>query len=395
MRARLEVADIFRRYGDAFRAEQGDRLSHAQRRVMAAIETCRTAALGGHAERCEDCGEIRVAYNSCRNRHPKCQGLARAQWLADRRAELLPVPYFHVVFTVPAPVAAIALQNKAVVYDILFKAAAETIRIIGADPKHLGAETGMIAILHTWGQTLTHHPHVHCIVPGGGLGSVGSWVACRPTFFLPIHVLSRLYRRLFLERLQAAFEGGVLKFFGVLAPLREPGVFAKRLAPLWRVNWVVYAKRPFGGARQILDYLGRYTHRVAIANGRLLDCENDRVRFRWKDYRASGKSKAMTLDADEFMRRFLMHVLPKGFRRIRHFGCLANAWRAGKLARIRAALDIPEPTPFVEPADYRERYAMLTGQRIDVCPCCGGHMIDAGSLPRRAPPRPTQRCDSS
>jgi len=390
------VADIFRRHGDAFRAEQGDRLSNTQRRVMAAIEACRTAALGGHVEQCKDCGEIRVAYNSCRDRHcPKCQGLARAQWLADRRAEFLPVPYFHVVFTVPAPVAAIALQNKAALYDILFKAAAETIRVIAADPKHLGAETGMIAILHTWGQTLTHHPHVHCIVPGGGLGPDGRWVACRPNFFLPVHVLSRLYRRLFFERLQTAFEGGVLKFFGDLAPLREPAAFARHLAPLRRVNWIVYAKRPFGGPNQVLDYLGRYTHRVAIANGRLLDCDDGRVRFRWKDYRARGKSKAMTLDAGEFMRRFLMHVLPKGFRRIRHFGFLANTCRAGKLARIRAALDVPEPAPIAEPADYRERYAMLTGRRIDVCPCCGGQMIDAGPWPRRSPPRQTPRCDSS
>jgi Transposase zinc-binding domain/Putative transposase len=243
MRPRLEVADIFRRHGDTFRAGQGDRLSDAQRRVMAAIEACRTAALGGHVEQCEDCGEIRVAYNSCRDRHcPKCQGLARAQWLADRRAELLPVPYFHVVFTMPAAIAATALQNKALIYDILFKAAAETIRVIGADPKHLGGETGMIAILHTWGQTLAHHPHVHCIVPGGGLGPDGRWVACRPNFFLPVHVLSRLYRRLFLERLQAAFDAGDVKFFGDLAPLREPAAFAKHLARLRRVNWVVYAK---------------------------------------------------------------------------------------------------------------------------------------------------------
>jgi Transposase zinc-binding domain/Putative transposase len=237
MRPRLEVADIFRRHGDAFRAGQGDRLSDAQRRVMAAIEACRTAALGGHVEQCEDCGEIRVAYNSCRDRHcPKCQGLARAQWLADRRAELLPVPYFHVVFTMPAAIAATALQNKALIYDILFKAAAETIHVIGADPKHLGGETGMIAILHTWGQTLAHHPHVHCIVPGGGLGPDGRWVACRPNFFLPVHVLSRLYRRLFLERLQAAFDAGDLKFFGELAPLREPAAFARHLARLRRVN---------------------------------------------------------------------------------------------------------------------------------------------------------------
>jgi hypothetical protein len=364
---------------------------------MAAIEACRTAALGGHVEQCEDCGETRVAYNSCRNRHcPKCQGLARAQWLADRRAELLPVPYFHVVFTMPAPLAAIALQNKALVYDTLFKAAAETIRVIGADPKHLGAETGMIAILHTWGQTLTHHPHAHCIVPGGGLGPDGRWVACRPNFFLPVHVLSALYRRFFLERLQATYDAGNLKFFGDLAPLHAPSAFAQYVAPLWHAKWVVHAKRPFGGAQQVLDYLGRYTHRVAIANGRLLDCDNGAVRFWWKDYRASSKSKAMTLDADEFMRRFLLHVLPKGFRRIRHFGFLANACRANKLAQIRAALDVPAPIPSVKPADYRERCAMLTGQRIDLCPCCGGRMIDLGPAPRpSSASRPTPRCDTS
>jgi Putative transposase len=244
-----------------------------------------------------------------------------------------------------APIAAIALQNKALVYDILFKAAAETIRVIAADPKHLGTETGMIAILHTWGQTLTHHPHVYCIVPGGGLSPDGRWIACRPTFFLPVLVLSRLYRRLFLERLKAAFDDGDLKFFGDLAPLRDRGTFASHLEPLRHVKWVVYAKRPFGGAQQVLDYLGRYTHRVAIANGRLLDCENGRVHFRWKNYRARNKSKVMMLDAEEFIRRFLLHVLPKGFRRIRHFGFLASVCRGAKLAYIRAALDIPENRP--------------------------------------------------
>jgi hypothetical protein len=398
VRPALEVADIFRRHGEAFRAAQGDRLTGVQRRVMAAIEACRTAALGGHVEQCERCREIRVAYNSCRNRHcPKCQGLARLQWLADRRAELLPVPYFHVVFTLPAPVAAIALQNKAVVYDILFKAAAETIRTIGADPKHLGAETGMIAILHTWGQTLTHHPHVHCIVPGGGIGPDGRFITCRPGFFLPVRVLSRLYRRLFLERLQAAFEAGDLTFFSHLARLREPSTFGAHIQPLRSVEWVVYAKRPFGGPRQVLDYLGRYTHRVAIANSRLLACENGRVRFRWKDYRARDKGKAMTLDAGEFIRRFLLHVLPRGFRRIRHFGFLANACRTAKLAQIRTALEAPEPPSPVQPSDYRERYALLTGYRIDRCPRCGGCMVDLGlSLPRPRPAsRPTPRCDSS
>ena len=386
MRPALEVADIFRRHGEAFRAAQRGRLSADQRRVMAAIEACRTAALGGHAERREACGMIRIAYCSCRDRHcPKCQGLARAQWLADRKADLLPVPYFHLVFTVPATVAAIALQNKAVVYDILLKTAAETIRVIGTDPRYLGAEIGLIAILHTWGQTLTHHPHAHCIVPGGGLAPDGGWRPCRPGFFLPVHLLSRLYRRLFLDGLQAAFDAGKLQFFGNLAPLAEPTCFTRQMQPLRKLLWVVYAKRPPAGPQQVLDYLGRYTHRVAIANSRLLACENGRVRFRWKDYRARNKSKVMILDAGEFIRRFLLHVLPKGFRRIRHFGFLANACRVTKLCQIRAALHAPEPTPRPQPADYRERCAILTGYRLDLCPHCGGHMVDLGPWSRPAP----------
>jgi len=373
MRPVLEVADIFRRHGDAFRAAQGNRLSQAQRRVMAAIEACRTAVLGGHVEQCEDCGEVRVAYNSCRNRHcPKCQGLARAQWLADRRAELLPVPYFHLVFTVPAPLAAIALQNKAVVYDILFKAAAETVRTIGADPKYLGAETGMIAILHSWGQTLTHHPHVHCIVPGGGLAPDGRWVACRPGFFLPVHVLSRLYRRLFLERLLDAFDAGKLNFFGDLAELAEPAAFARRLAPLRRIAWVVYAKRPFGKAEQVLDYLGRYTHRVAIANSRLIGMEDDRVAFRWKDYRRGGRTKVMTLDAHEFIRRFLLHTLPDGFHRVRHYGFLANGHRAAKLDLCRRLLAKPQQDELEPDAKSAAAEPLAAAHR---CPCCGGQMI--------------------
>lgn len=397
MRPVLEVADIFRRHGEAFRAAQDGRLSHAQRRVMAAIEACRTATLGGHVEQCNDCGMVRIAYNSCRDRHcPKCQGLARAQWLADRQADLLPVPYFHVVFTMPAPIAVIALQNKAVVYDILLKAAAETIRVIAADPQHLGAETGMIAILHTWGQSLTHHPHVHCVVPGGGLAADGCWVGCRPNFFLPVRVLSRLYRRLFLQRLQAAFDKGELEFFGNLVRLMDASAFTRYIAPLRQVNWMVYAKRPFGGPQQVLDYLGRYTHRVAIANSRLLTCENGRVHFRWKDYRADNKSRVMTLEADEFIRRFLLHILPKGFRRIRHFGFLANACRAAKLATIRAALHAPKPAPRVEHADYRERYAILTGRRIDLCAICGGRIVEIGVVPRSPSPRRSKpRCDTS
>jgi hypothetical protein len=392
----LEVADIFRRHGAAYRVAHAATLSNGQRRVMGAIEACRTSALGGHVEQCADCGEIRIAYNSCRNRHcPKCQGLARVQWLADRQAELLPVPYFHVVFTMPAPIAAITLQNKAVVYDILFKVAAETVRTIAADPRHLGAETGMIAVLHTWGQNLFYHPHVHCIVPGGGLSREGCWIACRPGFFLSVRVLSRLYRRLFLERLAAVFDTGALRFFGELAPLAEPAAFAEHLHPLRRIEWVVYAKRPFGGPQQVLDYLGRYTHRVAIANSRLMGLEDGQVRFRWKDYRQPDKPKVMTLDAGEFIRRFLMHVLPDGFRRIRHFGFLANAHRTARLAAIRALLDVPVPAIEASPSDYRARYALLTGRHLDICPCCGGAMVEIATFARTRPPSSPTWCDSS
>ena len=296
----------------------------------------------------------------------------------------------------PPAIAAIALQNKAVVYDILFKAAAETVRVIGGYPRHLGAETGMIAILHTWGQTLAHHPHLHCIVPGGGLGADGRWVACKANFFLPVHVLSRVYRRLFLERLQRAFDAGDLTFSGDLAALRARAAFTARLRPLRDKAWVVYAKRPFAGSAPILEYLGRYTHRVAIANGRLVDCKDGRVGFRWKDYRARGKSKIMKLDADEFMRRFLLHVLPGGFRRIRHFGFLANVHRTARLAQIRAALDAPDPPPKIKPRDYRERAALLVGRCLDVCRLCGGRMIEIALLPRERPkPSRPGRCDTS
>ncbi len=398
MRPALEVADIFRRHGEAFRIRQGHRLSGEQRRVMAAIEACRTAALGGHVEQCEGCRAVRIAYNSCRNRHcPKCQGLSRLQWLADRRAELLPVAYFHLVFTLPVPIAAIALQNKAVVYDILFKAAAATVSTIGADPRHLGAETGMIAVLHTWGQSLQHHPHIHCIVPGGGLRPDGSWIDCRPGFFLPVHVMSRFYRRLFLDRLEAAYHDGRLQLSGTLAALSDPATFAAHLAPLRRSPWLVYAKRPLCAPDKVIEYLARYTHRVAIANGRLLTDENGHIGFRWRDYRTGSKVKVMTLAADEFIRRFLIHVLPKGFRRIRHLGFMANGCRAIKIAKVRAALKAPPPEPVPEPADYRERYVRLTGSHIDVCPGCGGVMRERWTWPRdqHRPQSPAPRCDTS
>jgi hypothetical protein len=395
MRPALEVADIFRRHGAAYRADQAGSLSLGQRRVMAAVEMCRTATLGGHIERCEDCGETRIAYNSCRNRHcPKCQGLARAQWLADRQAELLPVPYFHLVFTLPAPIAVIALQNKAVVYDILFRVAAESVQTLAADPKHLGAAIGMTAVLHTWGQNLFHHPHIHCIVPGGGLSPEGRWIACRSGFFLSVRVLSRLYRRLLLERLQAVFDAGMLGFFGELARLAKPAAFADHLRPLRKVEWVVYAKRPFGGPQQVLDYLGRYTHRVAIANSRLISLVGAEVRFRWKDYRHPQRPKFMVLLAGEFIRRFLLHVLPHGFRRIRYFGFLANAHRSAKLALIRGLLALPEPEPAPKPADYHERYARLFGRSLDICPVCGGHLVEIAVLERAPRARPFF-CDSS
>ncbi len=353
---------------------------------MAAIETCRTAALGGHSEACDGCGLVRVAYNSCRNRHcPKCQGLARADWLADRQAELLPVPYFHVVFTVPPAIAAIAFQNKAVVYDILFKATAATLRTIAAEPKHLGAEIGFVAVLHTWGQTLQHHPHLHCVVPGGGIAPDGeTWIACRPGFFLPVRVLSRLFRRRFLDLLAEAFAAGKLAFFGDLAALGNADAFRDHLAPLRRVDWVVFAKRPFGGPEQVLAYLGRYTHRVAIANSRLVGIDDGCVRFRWKDYRHHDKQKVMSLEAGEFIRRFLLHVLPDGFHRIRHYGFLANGHRGAKLRTCRRLLAVAPAQPAAEEptTDFRDRYRKLTGHDLRRCPCCGGTMILLAPVPR-------------
>ena len=323
----LEVADIFRHHGEAYRRANTEHLGRTERRVMAAIEACRTARLGGHVERCIDCGLVRIAYNSCRNRHcPKCQGAARIAWLAERQAELLPVPYFHVVFTLPAAAAEIAFQNKAAVYAILFKAAAEALSTIAGDQRHLGAELGFIAVLHTWGQNLQHHPHIHCLVPGGGLSPDGTrWVSCRPGFFLSVRVLSRLFRRLFLEKLRAAFEAGRLAFFGALSRLADTAAFAQCLAELRRIEWVVYAKRPFAGPAAVLAYLGRYTHRVAIANSRLVALTGGRVTFRWRDYRHHNKDKVMALAAGEFIRRFLLHALPDGFHRIRHMASSAIA----------------------------------------------------------------------
>ena len=376
----LEVADIFRKIGPAFRDEHADALSLGQRRVMRAIESCRTAALGGHVEQCDACGHQRISFNSCRDRHcPKCQSLTRAQWLEDRQAELLPVEYFHVVFTLPQEIAAIAYQNKAVVYDILFRATAKTLRTIAADPRHLGAEIGFIAVLHTWGQNLLHHPHLHCVVPGGGTSSDGEhWIACRPGFFLPVRVLSRLFRRLFLTLLRDAFDNKELKFFNALAGLQDADAFVSHLAPLARSEWIVYAKPPFGGPERVLEYLGRYTHRVAIANSRLVEFANDQVAFQWKDYRHESQHKVMRLQADEFVRRFLLHVLPSGFQRIRSYGFLANCTRKAKLERCRQLLDVPASASSRpdEPEDYRDRYQRLTGVSLRDCPACrNGQMI--------------------
>jgi hypothetical protein len=364
----LEVADIFRASGATYRAQQAGHLSLGQLRVMSAIEACRTQSLGGHVRRCEDCAHVEIAYNSCRNRHcPKCQAGAAYAWLDARRAELLPVPYYHVVFTLPAPIADIAYFNKAIVYDALFKAASEALLRIAADPKHLGAKIGVTMVLHTWGSALTHHPHVHCIVPGGGVSKDGaSWVACRPGFFLPVRVLSRLFRRLMLERLAAAHDAGTLRFFGDHLALKQRDAFRAFLKPLHRCDWVVYAKQPFAGPEQVLSYLARYTHRVAIANSRLLAFDGVEVRFKWKDYRSDGvaRRKVMTLAASEFMRRFLLHVLPDGFHRIRHYGLFGNSARKANVARAKQLLAAPvAPTPS-DAAPAKER----------ACPCCGGRM---------------------
>jgi hypothetical protein len=407
-RPALEVADIFRAHGPAWRRAQAGHLSLGQLKVMSAIEHCRTAALGGHVARCEDCAHTQIAYNSCRNRHcPKCQGAAARDWLAARQAELLPVPYFHIVFTLPAPIADIAYQNKAVIYAILFKAAAETLITIAADPKHLGARIGLTAVLHSWGSALTHHPHVHCIVPGGGISlacpgqrSGGErWVSCRPGFFLPVRVLSRLFRRLFLEKLTAAHQAGRLQFFGDHLHLVERRAFTAYLAPVRKIEWVVYAKPPFGGPEAVLAYLSRYTHRVAIANSRLIALDDKAVTFRWKDYRAKGRDrqKLMTLAPGEFIRRFLIHVLPSDFHRIRHYGLFANGGRAENIARARELLAVE--TLQDEPDNLEISNDDEAKTLAHPCPSCGGRMIiietfERGGAPR-APPASPIRIDTS
>jgi hypothetical protein len=383
VRASIEVADIFRAAGPAYRTARAGHLSLDQLKVMSAIETCRTAVMGGHVEACTDCGHWRVAYNSCRNRHcPRCQGAAARAWLAEREADLLPVGYFHVVFTLPAEVADIALQNKAAVYGLLFQAASETMTTIAADPKHLGACIGITAVLHTWGSAMTHHPHIHMIVPGGGLSRDGSsWISSRPAFLLPVRVLGKLFRRLFLTRLMSLHGTGRLAFYGSLAHLADRRAFLRHLSPARKKRWVVYAKPPFAGPETVLAYLSRYTHRVAISNSRLLRFDRTGVTFSYKDYRQGGadRQQVMTLAADEFIRRFLLHVLPKGFHRIRHYGLLAGATRKAHLERARELLGVAPPAALdarAEPDDIGPP-----------CPCCGGRMVVVETFERQCQPR--------
>jgi Putative transposase/Transposase zinc-binding domain len=391
-RPALEVADIFRARGPAWRQAQHAHLSLGQLKVMSAIEQCRSAALGGHVLHCQACEHTHIAYNSCRNRHcPKCQGSAARRWLEARQSDLLPVDYYHVVFTLPAPISAIAYYNKAVIYGLLFEVASEVLRTIAADPKHLGARIAATLVLHTWGSALTHHPHVHGIVPGGGLSPDGKrWVTCKSGFFLSVRVLSRLFRRRFLEELEKAHRAGQLQFFGEYAQLVDATAFADWLAPLRKCEWVVYAKRPFAGPAAVLAYLSRYTHRVAISNRRLIALDEHGVTFRWKDYRVKGdtRHKTMTLSAEEFMRRFLLHVLPSGFHRIRHYGLFANVERKENLARARELLHVVPNT------DAQPQGAEATADCVRptfICPDCGAAMIIIDTFVRgqhiRAPPQ--------
>ena len=389
-RPKLEVADVFHRHGADWRRANAGHASLGQLQVMSAIEQCRSAALGGHVERCQDCGHSRIAYNSCRNRHcPKCQGAAAKDWLAARETDLLPVGYFHVVFTLPAEIAPIAYQNKPVVYHLLLRTAAETLLTIAADPKHLGARIGATAVLHSWGSAMTHHPHVHMIVPGGGISLDGTrWVRCKPDFLLPVRVLSRLFRRLFLAALADAHAAGRLAFFGEIEDLRRREAFDAHLAPLKRKSWFVYAKPPFAGPEAVLAYLARYTHRVAISNSRLIALDERGVTFRYKDYRRDGQARyrSMTLSADQFIRRFLLHVLPKGFHRIRHYGLLASAGCKANIARARQLMAAPmaEVDP---PTVHDTTDPDPTTDHRPPCPCCGGRMIIVEVFARGGAPR--------
>jgi len=391
-RPALEVADIFRDLGPAWRREHAGHVSLGQLKVMSAIERCRSAALGGHVLRCEDCDQTQIAYNSCRNRHcPKCQGSVAKRWLEARQTDLLPVEYYHVVFTLPAPLRDIAYQNKTVIYNLLFKTTAQTLLTIAADPRHLGARIGVTMVLHTWGSNLTHHPHVHCIVPGGGLSLDGQrWIACRPGFFLPVRVLSRLFRRLFLEQLIRAHQNGELRFFGQQQNLADPDNFAEFIHPLRKLEWYLYAKQPFQGPQAVLTYLSRYTHRVAIANSRLIAQDDHGVTFKWKDYRAKQRFryKTMTLETSEFIRRFLIHVLPQGFHRIRHYGLIANTVRNNNLTQARELLRAPPPiidTDNTNPVSATDQSPST--QPTFVCPKCGTPMIVINIIQQQYPPR--------
>ena len=396
-RPALEVADIFRDHGAAWRLANAGHVSQGQHKVMSAIERCRTAALGGHVARCEDCNHTVIAFNSCRDRHcPKCQAAAARKWLADREAELLPVGYFHLVFTLPKSIADIAYQNKAVIYDLLFKASAETMLTIAADPKHLGAKVGFTSVLHSWGSAMTHHPHVHMIVPGGGIAMDGTrWVACRPNFFLPVRVLSRLFRGLILKGLKQAHADGCLQFFNDHQTLADKAAFNAYLEPLYKTDFAVFAKEPFAGPKAVLAYLSRYTHRVAIANSRLISIDDRTVTFTWKDYRAQGveRYKAMNLDIHEFIRRFLIHVFPKRFHHIRHYGLLANGNRADNVALARRLLAVQNDRPVLD-VEASESVDKPKESEL-TCPACGGcltiiEIFEPGAEPtahhQRAPP---------
>ena len=401
-RPRLELADVFRQYRELYRRRFGASTSREQWRVMGAVETCRTAALGGHVEACDACGHEVISYNSCRNRHcPKCQSLAKAKWLQARHGDLLPVPYYHVVFTIPSALGSLALQNKRVVYDILFQTASQTLLTIAADPKHLGARLGFLAILHTWGQNLMGHPHVHCVVPGGGIShDEHRWVSCKPKFFLPVRVLSRLFRRLFLEQLEKAFQHKRLELHGPTEHLSTPQAFARLLAACRQSEWVVYAKPPFGGPDKVLDYLGRYTHRIAISNDRLLTMNDGKITFGLKNYRRDGRRERMTLNADEFIRRFLLHVLPDGFVRIRYFGFLANRHRAKKLKQCRELLNVRDASAHPETKEPRTWVDLLidiTGNDPLKCPKCRrGHLARLRTLaPQHHGAHPRSRASPS
>jgi len=391
-KSRLEIADIFRTYGPAWRRANRGHVNLSQLKVMSSIEACRTEALGGHVAACSKCNHRHIAYNSCKNRHcPKCQGPAARDWMAARAEDLLPVEYFHLVFTLPAEVAQIAYWNKRAVYGLLFKASAETVATIAADSKRLGAKVGMTSVLHTWGSALTHHPHIHMIVPGGGLSKDGNrWISCKPGFFLHVRVLSRLFRRLFLEGLLALHRAEELAFFGDQIGLSQPQAFAAYLAPLRKKEWVVYAKPPFGGPEAVLAYLSRYTHRVAISNSRLISADANTVAFRWKDYRIKNgeRRSIMRLSTSEFIRRFLIHVLPDRFHRIRHYGLLASAQRKANIAKVRILLGAQAPKQDELPT------AEVTSLTLrEPCPDCGGAMriietFRRGQKPQsRAPPR--------